>query len=177
VVPNLKIIGIDPGGTTGWAWLTVPRYCIWGDAPSQIVEWDYGEISGPETKQVEKLCSIARTAQSLDYKVGPALIIEGWDVRPGFKSTDQDDPLSPIRIGAMLSYAHYRKEMGEDIRIAFQSASLAKEAFTDDRLRAAGMYVRSSRHVRDATRHALTALRRARGSAPFREALWFNDQC
>jgi hypothetical protein len=176
VVPNLNIIGIDPGGTTGWAWLIVPRECIWGDAPSRIVEWDYGEISGKETSQVKSICELARMAQGLDYHVGPALIVEGWDQDPKFKSTDPE-ALSPVRIGAMLSYALFRGDMGKDIRICFQGRTTAKEAFTDDRLRAAGMYVPGSDHIRDATRHALTALRRAKKSKDFREALWFNDQC
>lgn len=175
MVPELKIIGIDPGGTTGWAWLTVPRKCIYGKEPAQITEWDYGEVGGNELTQVKRLCELARTAQSLDYLVGPAMVIEGWDVDPEFKSLDEET-LSPIRIGAMLKFAHYRGDMGKDVRLSFQSRGLAKEAYTDDRLRAAGMYVPGSDHIRDATRHALTALKRARKSVEYREVLWFNDQ-
>lgn len=170
---NIHVIGVDPGGTTGWCRVTVPRASIFDRARSEIVEWDYGELAGPEVSQVFAFTRLVRETQSLDYKIGPAIVCESWDIDPRFKSTDPE-ALSPARIGAMLLYARECGQMG-DAMVGFQSRVLAKTTLTDDRLRAAGMYVAGSAHIRDATRHALTFLRRAKQSQDLREEMWSQD--
>src|SRR5712691_4508697 len=135
--PNLHVIGVDPGGTTGWARFTVPRESIFGDAPSQFVEWSYGELHGPEEQQAIEIARLARTTQSLDYLTGPAIVIEAWDIDPDFRSTDPET-LSPARIGAMLMFARTAKWRGVtllgDSTVTFQPRALAKTTMTDDRL-------------------------------------------
>jgi|SRR5580698_9435146 hypothetical protein len=170
---NIHVIGIDPGGTTGWCRLTVPRDSVFGREESSIIEWDYGEVSGHEPQQVVLLARLARETQSLDYLVGPALVVERWDVDPHFQSRDTS-ALSPARIGAMLLYAQHRGDLS-DARVTFQSRVQAKQALTDERLRALGLYVKGSEHVRDATRHALCALRRARQSSELRKEMWSEE--
>jgi hypothetical protein len=173
ITKNIHVIGIDPGGTTGWCLLTVPRDTIFGREPGEILRWEYGEEGGNEAEQVLSLARLTRGIQSLDYQIGPALVVEAWDSDPSFKSTDPE-ALSPARIGGMLLYAKLRGDLS-DALVTFQSRSLAKEALTDDRLKAAGMYVPGSDHIKDATRHALTALRRARKSPELRYAMWGQD--
>lgn len=169
---ELHIIGIDPGGTTGWCRLTVPRASVVDGAPGKILEWDYGELTGRESDQVKQLCAIARMTQGLAYKVGPALIVEAWDNDPSFKSTDTE-PLSPVRIDAMLTFCWQQTKLLDDARILFQSRSLAKSTATDERLQRWGLYIKGSDHIRDATRHAITALRRAKASPSLAAELWF----
>jgi hypothetical protein len=175
VITELKVIGVDPGGTTGYCIIWVPRLCIYDPNrnPAEILEVRTGELYGEEVSQAKDICGLARTTQSLDYGVGPAVVVEDWDQDPRFKSTDPE-ALSPVRIGAMLRYAHMRNEMS-DARLVFQKRGIAKETFTDDRLHAARMYTKGSDHIRDATRHALTALRRARSNNEFRMQMWVND--
>lgn len=178
---NLHVIGIDPGGTTGWCRLTVPRDTIFGEEPSKIVEWDHGEFTGPEPAQALDIAALARTTQSLDYACGPALVIEAWDIDPNFKSTDLET-LSPVRLGAMmvllreLTDRHYRRGAGanwlSDATVTFQSRTIAKETATNDRLKRWGLYVQGSDHVQDATRHAIVALRRAAADPDFAKVLW-----
>jgi hypothetical protein len=173
ITKDIHVIGIDPGGTTGWCRLTVPRDSIYGNEPGQILRWEYGEEGGDEARQVQALARLARGVQSLDYQIGPALVIEAWDQDPTFKSTDPE-ALSPARIGGMFLYAKLRGDLGDAI-VTFQGRQLAKSTLNDERLQAAGMYVKGSAHVRDATRHALTALRRARKSPELRYAMWGQD--
>jgi hypothetical protein len=165
-------MGIDPGGTTGWACLQVPRLAIFGDEPPGITEWDYGELTGPEPKQAINIAELARTFQGLEYKTGPAILSEQWDQDPTFKSTDPE-ALSPARINAMLQLLQYQGKLN-DATLTFQSRSLAKgsKATTDERLKKLGMYVPGSAHIRDATRHALIGLRRARESTSMASVLW-----
>jgi hypothetical protein len=171
--PEISVIGIDPGGTTGWAHFTIPRKCMYGDEPTRILDWDTGEFRGPEVEHVKAIGSLCRTAQGFSYLVGPALVVEDWDVDPHFKSTDPE-AMSPVRIAAMLRYARYRGELG-DAMILMQGRTLAKQTMTDERLRRAGLWVEGSPHERDAVRHAITALRRARAKASVRCRMWNED--
>jgi hypothetical protein len=169
----LHVLAIDPGGVTGWCCLTVLRRSIFADdTPSGIAEWDYGEFTGPEPVQATAIARLAREIQSLDYKTGPAVIIEDWDQKPEFRSTDPET-LSPVRLGAMLSLLGFQGKLG-DATVHFQSRTVAfgSKATTDDKLRKYGLYVEGSDHIRAATKHAVTALRRARENWDFAIELW-----
>jgi len=167
---NIHLMGVDPGGTTGWYNLTVPRDCIFDDAPSRIIEHDWGEFTGPEARQAIELSRLVREIQGLDYKVGPALVVEQWDQDPTFKSTDPE-ALSPVRIGAMHELLREQKNLG-DATVTFQSRSLAFSTVTDERLQRWRLWVKGSDHVRAALRHGITALRRARENPEFAIQLW-----
>lgn len=72
--------------------------------------------------------------------------------------------LSPVRIGSHL-YAGYEKAIDEcwcgeiDYRVAM--AGVAKGMFTDDRLRAHGLYTPGMPHANDACRHYLLGINRS----------------
>jgi hypothetical protein len=178
---NLHVIGIDPGTHTGWARITVPRVSIFGDASPEVVEWDCGLFQGSEPEQVINIARLARETQGLDYHTGPALVIEAWDIDPEFDNTDPEI-LSPVRIGAMLTLLRYQTDQCRDhagwpvwlgdATITFQSRALAKQSVNDDRLKRRGFWTKGSDHIRDATRHALTALRRATENSEFAKELW-----
>lgn len=169
---EIHVIGIDPGGTTGWCRLTIPRLSIFGRDNGEIIEWEYGEFSGDEYKQAYEIAGLTRATQSLAYKIGPALVVEDWTIEPVNRTTDRAS-LSPIRIGAMLVYAQRRGDLA-DGTVTFQDRSLAKGHMTDERLEAVGLYTKGSDHVRDATRHALTALRRAKQKPELAKLMWPN---
>lgn len=180
MVPTLKVIGIDPGDTTGCAYLVVPIGCVFGRMEPRVIESEFLEFVGTDCEQALEIAAYAREKQGLDYQVGPALSVEAWDQDPRFKSTDPA-ALIPVRIGAQLkllrhmsAHTSHGVQVGYlgDSTLTFQSRTLAKETYTDDRLEAVGMYVPGSDHIRDATRQALTLLRRARKSLTFAQALW-----
>jgi len=169
---HLHIMGIDPGHTTGWTRLTVPRYSIFGDEYPEITEWDYGEFTGPLARQAVEIARLARETQGLDYKTGVALVCEAWDQDPKFKSTDPET-LSPVRIGAQLELLREQGLLG-DSTLHFQSRTLIHAtAVSDERLKKLGMYVPGSDHIRDSTKHAIIGLRRAAEDPfTFGLALW-----
>ena len=170
MTPELHIVGIDPGGTTGWCILTIPTKSIFGNESGAILNWETGEWFGDENKQTDAICEFARTRQSLAYKVGPALVVEKWDHDPSFNNTDEE-PYSPLRIGAKLGYAQHLGKIG-DATLSWQGRTQAKSTATDARLREWGLYTRGSDHERDATRHAITALRRAKTDPRWATRLW-----
>jgi hypothetical protein len=169
MTPELIIIAIDPGGTSGLCRITVPTLAIFGDWPSEIIEWDYFALNGKEAKQATEIARYAREQQGLTFKVGPAIVSEAWDQDPSFKSTDSE-ALSPARINAMLDLLSYMEMMG-DSTFTLQPRTLAMTTYTDDRLRDRKMYV-AHKDIRAATRHALTALRRAKTNPELAQNLW-----
>ncbi len=66
--------------------------------------------------------------------------------------------LSPVRIRSAFSYA---LEDEFAILMRDQMPGDAKNTFSDDRLRRAGLYIKGSDHPRDALRHTLLAIRKA----------------
>lgn len=170
MTPEIHIVGIDPGGTTGWCRLTIPTRSIFGSEPGGILDWDTGEWRGDENKQADAICEFARTTQSLAYRIGPALVVEQWDHDPSFNNADEE-PYSPLRIGAKLGYARHLGKMG-DSTLNWQGRTQAKSTATDVRLREWGLYTKGSDHERDATRHAITALRRAKTDPRWAARLW-----
>src|SRR5579872_4706173 len=177
----IHVLGIDPGGTTGWCRLTVPRASMFEGEASQIVEWDYGCFYGQEEHQIFSICQLTREIQGLAYKIGPALVCEDWDSDPTFKSTDPE-ALSPVRMGAMLRFAVALQGTGAvnrsvtismlgDATLMFQGRTIAKSTATDDRLKAWGLWTTVT-HTRDATRHAITALRRAKQDPELAARMW-----
>lgn len=168
---ELHVLGIDPGGTTGWCKLTIPRVSIVDGEPGTILDQQVGEFAGYEHDQAYEIAALCRTVQGLAYKIGPALVVEDWDQDPSFKSTDPE-VLSPCRIGAMLTYVYYRTKLMNDARLVFQSRVMAKSTATDARLKRWGLYRRGSDHIKDATRHAIVAIRRAKQDPELAEAFW-----
>lgn len=169
MTPELHVLGVDPGGGTGWCRLTVPRLAIFGREKPEILEWDHGLLAGDENDQAIALSRIAREVQSLTYKVGPAIVCEAWDQDPRFKSTDPE-ALSPVRIGAKLSLLQRQGQLG-DSTLTFQGRTIAKTTYTDERLKVLGLYV-PQKDTRDSVRHALTLVRRARQSRDLAATLW-----
>lgn len=156
----LHVLAIDPGGTTGWAQLTVPRMAIFGSDPAEITEYDYGEFTGPLPAQAIALSRLAREIQGLDYKTGPAIMMERWTPDPNFKSTDPE-ALSPVELCAMMELLRYDGKLG-DSTLHYQSRTQKEcTATSDQNMKRYGLYVKGSEHIRDAMKHAVVTLRRA----------------
>lgn len=159
----IHVIGIHPGEISAWVRLTIPAQSIFGDGQPEIIEWDYGEFTGSEPGQAIAIARLARETQSLDYKVGPALICEEWDTGP--------ETISSIRIGAMLSLLKHQGQLG-DATLSFQGRAPVFSTMTDEQLKAKGLWAKESEDIRAATRHAIAGLRRARENPSFAYYLW-----
>ena len=168
---EIHVIGIDPGVTTGWALITVPRLSIFGGEPSKILEWRTGTWRGRVSDQVKEACRFARETQSLSYRIGPALVVEDFDF--GRPLTDPE-VYTPSYFAQQLHFVEEQTALLNDAHVFMQKRATAKATMTDDRLKAIGVWeIRGQQdHERDALRHALTALRRAKKSMTVRLRMW-----
>jgi hypothetical protein len=167
VMKHLNVMGITPGETTGWAVLTIPRGSIFGDDDPDITEWDYGRLDGPVELQAVSVARLAREIQSLEFRTGPALVIESVPF-------DADDPDSMVAVylGAMLRLLQHQKQVG-DSTLTFQPMEIVfSDATTDARMKKLGLFIPDRDEINDAARHAITALRRARDDLDFAKSLW-----
>jgi hypothetical protein len=167
---GLNIFGVDPGGTTGWAVLWVPTVNLLSREVTLLedVEFDCGEWSGPDDKQAEAFSIEVQTMRS-----NSPIIFEDFILR----TFRQDrDLLAPVRVTAKMEFALYRLRDDLGVPKAYpvlkQQPSMAKSTATDDRLKDWGLWEPGKPHARDAIRHAVTFLRRAKADRRLRNWAW-----
>lgn len=165
-----NLCAFDPGGTTGWSVMSVhPDALVEDDVKvlENIEHWAHGQFSGDEDKITQQMLEL------LEAWPDAVVVIEDFILRAYRKD---DDLLSPVRITSKLEFGlqFWPGLYGVVPRIFKQQPSLAKSAVTDDRLREWGMYEREGgeEHARDADRHSLTFLRRAKESERLRKVAW-----
>lgn len=164
-------IALDPGGTTGWSVMCVEPDCLADPEISvlaSITHWAQGQVDGDEDDQARAL------VQLIAAWPHAAVVVENFTLRTFKQSREL---LSPVRITAKLSYV--MKHGLEDVapagrRMWLQEPSMAKSTATDDRLKDWGLYRRAGgeEHARDATRHAITFLRRCSDRPKLRHNAW-----
>jgi hypothetical protein len=162
-LPDLvyQSIAYDPGGTTGWSVMCVHDVAMRSldyKILDNITFWSAGEFTGDEDSLVDQMLGLAEAWP--EAKV----IGEGFDLRTENRSSDV---LSPVRILAAFRYAlgHPAPRSGCSPRgVIIQMPALAKASVTDDRLERWGFAerLRGLQHARDAVRHNITWLRRAK---------------
>ena len=150
---ELVVIGIDPGVTTGWAKITIPMDSIFGDEPGEIIDWIYGMLDGPETGQAQTFCRIAKRY------IFPAVVIEDFDNRRPLRNREY---LAPVRVASKIEFCIQTGMAGQVTGHEWQMPSMAFETAPDDRLKKWGLYPPGPEHPKDATRHAITLIRRAK---------------
>jgi hypothetical protein len=151
------VFATDPGGVTGWSKMTISREALLDTSlmPWEGIErWEHGQVDHREDERagVDKLYHVAARWP------GAAILQEQFDLR---MLSQDPDLLYSVRIIAMFDYALRGLGVCETFR---QTPSDAKKESTDDRLKRWGFYVRTGGmgHARDADRHALLMIRKAR---------------
>lgn len=184
------LLGVDPGGTTGWSLISVLPEALdprWPEirVAENTVSWTHGQIDCGSKKgnlgnSLHKGISTAGENRGLSELIGLernwptcAVVIEDFILDPGRFNTGRD-LLSPVRLTSALGFDLWLQK-----RVYFtQSASMAKTAISDERLKLWGYYtsVGGLGHARDADRHVLTFLRRCQQNSPqgraLREQAW-----
>lgn len=166
----MRILAVDPGGTTGWALLD-----------SVTSKYSSGVLVGHEWEHTDALLEMVLG------RLCDVLVIEDFQLRAGLNegAKSRRVTLSPVRVTEALCYSLYREVArdrraavgrarsiealgehgplpsgwatqagGKGSRVVVQSAADAKGFATDERLRSWGMYV-TPEHARDAMRHAV----------------------
>lgn len=176
------VIAIDPGGTTGWSLLSVhPESLTASDASflDNIFVHQHGQVdcgshrgnlgtslhSGISTDG--EFSGVYDLAKFIHQWPCAAVVIEDFVLRT--QRMDRD-LLSPVRVTSALGYALWRK--GRDYHV--QQPADAKRTCSDDRLKQWRMYDSTGglQHARDADRHAILFMRKAKAKRAFRAAAW-----
>lgn len=177
-----SVIALDPGGTTGWSMINVvPEVLIENDAYilDNILSHQHGQVDcGMHRGNLgESLHDGISTDGEFSGIYDLSKFIQSW---PSASVVVEDfvlrtyrmdrDLLSPVRVTSAIGYVMWKD--GRDYHI--QSPADAKRVCTDERLKEWGMYdARGSlNHARDADRHAILFLRRAKDSAKLRALAW-----
>ena len=190
-----RIIGIDPGQTTGWS-IIYPKI-MWASTDGENVEptltggtlinnWSHGQIDCGARRGVLDAsegtgdplgggnpmgeCLGAQEIIELcrEYP-DAAIVVEDFIVDFGQLKKNRES-LSPVRITAKLEQAMW----ADGRRIFLQDRSNTKTTMSDQRLKDIGLYERKGglNHARDADRHAMYFLRRCQNSATLRYQAW-----
>jgi len=174
----VTVIGIDPGGTTGWSLMTMKPEVL-GDSKSDLsarsIDHTHGQVDcgsrrgtiaehGISDGEFAGMWDLAKLCREWPCA---AVVIEDFTLR---QFRQDRDLLSPVRITAGLGYTLWLD--GRDYFT--QSPGDAKNVCSDAMLKQCGMYdsTQGMQHARDADRHALLFLRKAKGSKAFREKAW-----
>ncbi|QHB37491.1 RuvC-like resolvase [Mycobacterium phage Onyinye] len=179
---SATVIALDPGGTTGWSLISVhPEALTTPDASilDNIFVHQHGQVdcgshrgnlgtslhSGISTDG--EFSGVYDLAKFIHSWPCAAVVIEDFVLRT--QRMDRD-LLSPVRVTSAVGYSLWRK--GRDYHV--QSPADAKRTCTDERLKEWKMYdpYGGLRHARDADRHAILFLRRAKAKAAFRANAW-----
>lgn len=178
------VISIDPGGTLGWSVMVVhPDALVDKDVPilTNILHRANGQIraippthgnKAPKALELsleERRCIRTLIGDVLGNWAGAAMVIEDFLLR---KKVMDRELLSPVRLTAALELAIEYE--GLHMTLQRQSPSEAKTAATDARLKEWGLYSRAGgmEHARDADRHSITFLRKAKARGSVRGDAW-----
>lgn len=167
------VVSFDMGGMTGWsAWEVHPEALT--DPTVKILDnvehHTWGEIDsrGPDAE-----VSCAKEALEIVRGFpGCAVLMEDFILQMYSKGRDL---LTPVRLNAMLDFA---LEVNLGVTVTHrQMASEAKATVTDARLKLWGFYTSAGgqEHARDADRHAILFLRKAKDPkrGALRRAAWW----
>jgi hypothetical protein len=176
------VIAIDPGGTTGWSLISVhPESLIQSNADflDNIFNHMHGQVDcGSRRGNLHsslhdgistdgEFSGIYDLAEFIKCWPVAAVVIEDFTLR---QLRMDRELLSPVRVTSGVGYAMWLA--GRDYHV--QSAGDAKTICTDDRLKEWRMYdsYGGLKHARDADRHAILFLRKAKSSSSFRALAW-----
>lgn len=176
------VIALDPGGTTGWSLITVHPEAITepkADLFDNIFTHKHGQVDcgshrgnlgdslhdGISTEG--EFSGVYDLVEFIRAWPSAAIVVEDFNLR---QMRMDRELLSPVRITSAIGYAMWLD--GRDYHI--QAPADAKRVCTDDRLKEWRVYdsVGSLRHARDADRHAILFLRKAKQDSRFRAIAW-----
>jgi hypothetical protein len=146
------VLGLDPGGTTGWCVMGVhPDAISSGDPEIKILQniefWSAGEFTGAEDDQCDEVVELIERWPSA------RLVSELFTLRSRVTSPEV---FALERMNAILRWAVRPRYF------VFQQPSLAMTTITDERQKDMGLWIPGKEHARDATKHVVTFLKRQR---------------
>ena len=169
-------VWVDPGGNTGWGVMSVnPTDLLTSKPVEKIIQhWACDETGKKNENQMA-----SEMLELYDMWEDAAIGIESFTIR---KFLQHHEFLSPVRIRSKIEYALWLMEkwdaeendrpMGRGRHLFRQTPAQAKSTLTDDRQRAAGLWVPGLDHKRDGIKHCYTFLTRAQAIPRLRGVAW-----
>jgi hypothetical protein len=163
---SLKLIALDPGGTTGWSIISIPANSF--DAPHDPVKiiqsahfWWHGQV---DCSDINQGCYYLRR-NLIDRYPDAGIVFESFFLRGGQRNVD----LSPVQINAVLGHHLWIRQ----IPYHFQQPAMAKR-MDNKRLKLMNVYTSEGglQHARDADRHVIMMIRRCLENKGWKERLW-----
>lgn len=131
-----RLLALDPGETTGWSMFSATAEKVSLTEQGQICTW-------PQKDMVENLTKLIDHHQP-DLIVHEVYAVYEW--KADSHSWSQVPTLHVI--GCLETLCHQK-----GIPYLWQTAQIAKNFCTDDRLKEWGFYIKGQRHARDSIRH------------------------
>lgn len=168
-------VWVDPGGTTGWAVMSVNPEALVKSTPIEksITHWACGDTHNNENQMA------AEMLQLFDVWDDAAIGIERFTVR---KFLTHHEFLSPVRIRSKIEYGLWLMEkwdaeendrpMGRGRHLWLQDPSLAMNTLTNERQHEYGLWEPGADHKRDAVKHCYTFLQRMQEKPKARAHAW-----
>lgn len=177
-----SIIAVDPGGVSGWSLISIHPEALTepkADIFENIFEHKHGQVDcgshrgnlgtslhdGISTDG--EFSGVYDLVEFIKSWPSAAIVIEDFNLR---QMRMDRDLLSPVRITSAIGYAMWLE--GRDYHV--QSPADAKRVCNDQKLREWRMYDKQGglQHARDADRHAILFLRKAKAKKSFRALAW-----
>lgn len=166
----IYICSVDPGTTSGVArgafGIALKDVTAWEALAAG--KWESWEVEGSPAEQAWEIMDeyadwLADVQRSWTpgARVVPLLTCESFVVRLGRGASSQSNLLDPVRVASAMEALSWTRAGSRWAHINYQSPSDAKNYATNERLRAAGLWVKGSEHRRDAMRHLALAYSRA----------------
>lgn len=165
-------VWVDPGGTTGWAVMSVDPSILVEAKPieNNIAHWACGNSTGNENQMASEMLEL------FDSWEDAAIGIERFQLR------QLHVDLSPVSVTGKIEYGLWLMEkwqaeederpMGRGRYVFKQEPSLAKRTLTDERQREWKLWESGPDHQRDAVKHCFTFLQRAQEKPRLRSVAW-----
>lgn len=159
---SATVVALDPGGTTGWAVVSVDVTAYgFGDGTSLhrlITHKDSGQFVGEVLEQGEEIATL------FDAWPTAAIVLEHFQPRQAAYE------LSAIQVETIAEYIAFCDRREETT--FKQLPSLALSTITDERLKGWKLYKPGEQHGRDAFRHALMFHRRCMENSGLAKTAW-----
>lgn len=167
------VVSFDPGGVTGWSVMSVHPEALTDPTVSvldNLEHWSHGQIACATDGKYDPIAesrAVVEMAEICANWEGALIVVEDFIMR---SSRRDRETLTPVRLIAGLDLLLFQNKR----RAIRQQPSEAKTTATDERMKLWGLYERSGgmQHARDADRHSIVALRKAKQDRRRRGRFW-----
>lgn len=130
IAKGTRLLALDPGETTGWAFFVDGELTKWGQAPTKLEGWS----------AIEEVFGALKPTH---------VVAENYRVYEHKLKQHANSEVYTLRLIGVIDYICFKR----NIPITYQMAQSAKGFCTDSKLKTWGYWKEGMKHARDAVRH------------------------